>query len=162
MKKIILIAILCGLFPAFAAEDTKTVGQYTFELNNNAWIMTGITDSVQIEPGYAVKYKDEAWEKWYNSGDEILKQILDLGPNLLFKMKSSQDQQEHVFSVSEDGVPVMGALTSGSGSAASSSAASKGLFGLSKVGTGLVAAGVVAGAVIVANDDDDEGSSTKR
>jgi len=143
--------------PLFGMQETKQVGQYTFTFQDNAWVMTGLPQSFEIEAGYACMHNDDTWNKWYNSGDDMLRQILDLGPNIVFKMKSSVDGQEHIFSVSEDGKPIIGVMAGTSG-------AGKGLAGLStaaKVGLGVAGAG--AAALIISNaDDDDEASKAKR
>jgi hypothetical protein len=148
MKNIIILFSIFAVLPLWAGEETASVGKYSFTMKDNAWFMSDLPETFEIEEGYVCKYKDEIWEKWYNSGDEMLKQILDLGPNIVFKMKSSVDGQEHIFSVSEDGKPIAGVLAAGLSTGA-------------KVGLGVGGAG--AAVLIIDNaNSDDEASKTKR
>ncbi|PIE02773.1 MAG: hypothetical protein CSA81_05505 [Acidobacteria bacterium] len=149
MRVLSLVVLLMASVAVLGLEDSVSVGDRTFIMKDGAWYMEGLPDDFQIEDGYICEHKDDIWQNWYNSGDEQLKKILELGPNIVWMMKSSVDGKEHVFAVS-DGDHFIAFLPKAAG--------------LSKAAkAGLIVGGAAATAVIIDNlNDDDEASKAKR
>ena len=94
---IIALTVMCaGLF---AADGKKSVDGMAFVLTDGVWIQQGV-DTANVNAVTAVVHQDKRWQSWHARGSENLRQILALGPNVVFQ-SPSRDGGNRVFSVFE-------------------------------------------------------------
>jgi len=109
-----LLVLSCGLF---AANGVKQVDGATFVLQEGVWVQQGLQEAT-LPHATAVVYEDARWQSWHAQGSETLRQILDLGPSVVFQMPA-RDGELRIFSVHTDTDSRNGSVDVGSGSTSS-------------------------------------------
>ena len=100
-----LLVMSCGLF---AANGEKQVGELTFVLQEGVWVQQGLEEA-NLPSASAVVHQSTRWQSWHAQGSETLRQILELGPAVVFQAPS-RDGETRVFSVHADGTSMKGAV----------------------------------------------------
>jgi len=134
-------------------ENEKIVANQKFEYTDGIWLHEALPEDYDLLEDYVTTHKSDLWQKWYDNGSEDLRDILDLGKNVIFTYTGS-DQKEHVYAVYAcDGlVPFILPVQTGT------------ILGTTLVKSAIiVGTAVVAGVIIVENNNDDgDDSPTKR
>lgn len=132
-------------------EDEKIIDDQKFDYTDGLWLHEALPPNYELKEDFVTTYKSDLWNQWYDNGDDTLREILDLGKNIIFIYRGS-DNKDHVYAVYAcDGlVPFILPVTH------------VGLGILAKSGI-IVGTAVVAGVIIIENNNDDgDDSPTKR
>lgn len=133
-------------------EEEKIIDDQKFDYTDGFWLHEALPEEYDLVEDYVTTHKSDLWQKWYDNGDETLRDILDLGKNIIF-IYTGADQQEHVYAVYAcDGlVPFLLPIHSGV------------ILGTVAKTAIIVGTAVVAGVIIVENNNDNgTDSPTKR
>ena len=94
------ILLTAGLFGF--SQETATVDDMHFTMVEDVWVHDALPDEYDVEERFSAVHNDEKWQSWYESGNDRLRAVLDLGVNIAFMMVSAEDNQQHVFTVWEN------------------------------------------------------------
>ena len=131
MKILTVCALLVSCLGLFAAGSEKSVDGLTFVLQEGVWVQQGL-ETATLPEASAVVHGTARWQSWREQGSDTLRQILELGPNVVFSVPS-RDGEVRVFSVHENRTSMKGAV---------SGSADKGTT------TGLLGSSIMVGAVM--------------
>lgn len=100
MKTRLLILLLCA--SPLLAQQTVTVDDMQFTMIEDVWVHDALPDEYDVEERFSAVHEDEKWRAWLESGNDRLRAVLELGPNVAFIMVSAEDDAPHVFTVWEN------------------------------------------------------------
>lgn len=158
MHTVVLLLFLpvIAFNPPLFKEDKgeAKAGGRVFVEENGIWVDQELPPGYKLEKSYVVIHKSPEWGTW-NKGSAELKEILALGPNVVFYYKG-KDGKNHVYAVFKNKKLAAAAVKGGPEAikAGLGGAAGKAGVGLKVLGGGTLALG--AAAVVVANNDGDE------
>ncbi len=101
MYRAAIILLFCSALFSWA-QETATVDDMQFTKIEDVWVHDALPDEYDVEERFSAVTGDEKWKAWYESGNDKLRAVLDLGPNVAFIMTSAEDGELHIFSAWEN------------------------------------------------------------
>jgi hypothetical protein len=83
--------VLFETSPEIAPQSRVIAGQ-SFSLIEDTWVEDELGSDYVVPPENCVLHHSEQWKVWYENGNDTLRQILDLGSNVVFRYRDQRDQ----------------------------------------------------------------------